>query len=473
MPTTIDVRNPRTGEIDFHIEASDAAEVAAVAKRLRQGQKAWAALGLEGRVAVMRRWAESLQKHRDAIAAADSIDTGGNNTSQIAVAMAVGLINGTCAQAAGLLAQAHRQGSSPLMPHVNFDTLMKPLGLVGVISPWNAPAMLSLLRLIPPLVAGCAVILKPSEVTPRFTVPLRASVAEIPELAAVFEIVNGAGETGAAVVEVSDLINFCGSVPNGRRVAEGCARRLIPCELELGGKDPLLVLDGAEIENAVSATVRGALSGTGQVCFSIERVYVQRPVYDRYLEALKARVAKVEISYPAMKPGALAPFTSPHQSKIVDAHLADAVAKGATIVAGGPSEVLGGGHYMRPTILTGVTHDMDIMRHETFGPVIPIMAFDTIEEGIALANDTEFGLSAAVMAATDEQAREVGAQIDAGNVSLQDAFLTFAAAGAESDSFGASGMGGRRSGILRYMKRQALLLNTARPACITDVAKAA
>jgi len=473
MPTTIDVRNPRTGEIDFHIEAASADEVAAVARRLREGQKAWAALGIQGRIAVMRRWAESLDKHNAAISAADSIDTGGNNTSRIAVAMAKGVIHGSCAQAEALLASAQRQGTSPLMPNVNYDTLLKPLGLVGVISPWNAPAMLSLLRLIPPLVAGCAVILKPSEVTPRFTVPLRESFADIPELAAVFEIVNGAGETGAAVVEVADLINFCGSVPNGRRVAEGCARRLIPCELELGGKDPLVILDGANIEDAVSATVRGALTGTGQVCFSIERVYVQRNIFDEYLDALKARVAKVEISYPEMKPGALAPFTSPHQSKIVDAHLADAVAKGATIVAGGPSEVLGGGHYMRPTILTGVTHDMDIMRHETFGPVIPIMAFDTPEEAIALANDTEFGLSAAVMAATEEEARAVASQIDAGNVSLQDAFLTFAAANAESDSFGASGMGGRRSGILRYIKRQAMLLNTAKPVCLTDVAKAA
>ncbi|MGI4881302.1 MAG: aldehyde dehydrogenase family protein, partial [Janthinobacterium lividum] len=267
----IDVRNPRSGAIDFSFEAAGEAEVAAAAARLRAGQPAWRALGVEGRISAMRRWADALRRHAPAITAADSEDTGYGQVSRICVDMTIGLIMATCAQAPALLAQAVRSGTSPTFPSVKYDSVLKPFGLVGVISPWNAPTMLSMLRVVAPLVAGCAVLLKPSEITPRFTTPLLDSIAEVPELAAVFGIVLGDGVTGAAVVGVSDLINFCGSVPNGRRVAEACAARLIPCELELGGKDPLVITATADLDDAVSAAVRGALTSTGQVCFSVER----------------------------------------------------------------------------------------------------------------------------------------------------------------------------------------------------------
>lgn len=468
MAGEINVRNPRTGAIDFTFTGATEADVAAAAVRLRAGQKRWAAAGLEHRIGVMQRWAESLKLHAAAITAADSEDTGYGQVSRIAVDMIIGVVRATCSTAPMLMQNAVRSGASPAFPDVRYDVLLKPLGLVGVISPWNAPTMLSMMRSIAPLVAGCAVLVKPSEVTPRFVAPLRASIAEVPELAGVFDFILGAGNAGAALVENADLINFCGSVATGRRVAEGCARRLIPCELELGGKDPLVITASADLDDAVSAAVRGALTSSGQVCFSIERVYVQRSVHDDFVARLAARCARVRINHPDPMVGELGPFIAGAQPGIVDRQLADAVTKGARIVTGGPSFELDGGLYMNPTIVTGVSHDMALMREETFGPVIPIMAFDTVDEAVALANDTDFGLSAAVMAGSEDEARAIAGRIDAGNVSLQDAFLTFAAAPAEADSFGASGIGGRRSGILRYMKRQAVLLNTAKPACLTD-----
>lgn len=468
MSTRIDVRNPRTGAIDFSFEAADEAAVAAEARRLREGQKGWEALGLDGRIHVMLRWCDALERHRAAIAAADAEDTGQGQVSRMCVDMTLAVIRATCAQAPGLIPGALRSGVSPAFPAIHYDTMLKAIPLVGVISPWNGPTMLSMMRSIAPLVAGCAVLLKPSEVTPRFTGPIFESVAEVPDLAAVFGCVLGAGATGAAVVENVDLVNFCGSVTNGRRVAEACGRRLIPCELELGGKDPLIVTASADLDLAAIAAARGALTSTGQVCFSIERVYVERPVYAAFLEKLVDRCGRMKINYPDPLDGPISPFISKAQADLVDGQIADAVARGATIVTGGPSFELGGGRYMKPTILTDVTHDMSVMRDETFGPIIPVMPYDTADEAVALANDTIFGLSAAVMAGSVAEARAIGERINAGNISLQDAHLTFAASPAEADSHGVSGMGGRRSGILRYLKRTAFLHNTGTPACLSE-----
>ncbi len=462
-----EVLDPRTGKVDFLLDCAEAAQVKAKADGLRARQPAWAALGVEGRVAVMRRWSEALTHHAKAIGEADARDTGGALSRQVPQ-IVQGFIAAHCAGASAQYKAMFRSGISPGMPHVHYDTVLKPFPLVGVISPWNAPTMLTMHRSILPLLAGCAVLVKPSEVTPRFVAPVKASMADVPELAAIFDFVLGDGATGAALVDQVDFISFTGSVPNGRRVAQACAGRFIPCELELGGKDPLVITATANLEDAISATVRGALSGTGQVCFSIERVYVERPLYSRFVAALAERCAQVRLRHPNPNEGEIGPFTMRRQASIVDSHLDDALAKGAKIVTGGKSFELDGGLYMKPTILTNVTHDMRIMREETFGPVIPVMAYDTPDEAVALANDTDFGLSAAVIAGTDQEATAIASRINAGNVSVQDAFLTFAAAPAESDSFGASGLGGKRSGIQRYLKRQALLHNTARPICLTE-----
>ena len=462
------VRNPRTGEIDCTITPASGPEIAAVCTRLRAAQPAWGAAPIEHRVAVMKQWAERLRAHRAALVEADSIDTGGGQISQVAPDMVIAAVLRAATHAPALWQQLHRAGRSPGAPHVTYDTNLKPYQLAGVIGPWNAPLMLSTLHAIPALYAGSAVIVKPSEVAPRFVRPMLETIAEVPELAAVLTFVVGDGETGQAIVEHVDIVNFTGSVANGRKVAEACARRFIPSILELGGKDPVIITRSADLERAATAVLRGAVTSTGQVCFSIERIYVDAEVHDRFVELLVQQAERVELNYPDPRRGQIGPFIFARQAQIVDEHLEDALALGARIRTGGKSLNLGGGLYMRPTVLTEVTHAMKIMRDETFGPVMPVMRYHTEEEAVRLANDTYFGLSAAVIAGTEAEARRIGDRIDAGVVSLQDTFLTFAGFGvADWDSFKFSGLGGR-AGIVAYLRKQALLTNTGEPACLVN-----
>ena len=352
------VRNPRTGEIDYHITPASADEIRAICNRLRKAQPAWGNAPLEHRIGIMQQWAAQLQKHREALVAADSIDTGYGQISKVAPDMVVNAINRTCGVAPMLYERARRSGSSPGAPHVVFDTNLKPYPLAGIIGPWNAPLMLSTLHAIPALFAGCAAIVKPSEVAPRFIKPMMETIRAVPELAEVLIFIEGDGQTGQAIVENVDIVNFTGSVANGRRVAEACARRFIPAILELGGKDPVIITASADLERAATAVLRGAVTSTGQVCFSIERIYVQEQVHDQFVALLVEKAAQVQLNYPDPEAGHIGPFIFARQAEIVDAHIDDAVAKGAKIECGGKSEQLGGGLYMRPVVLTGVNHTM-------------------------------------------------------------------------------------------------------------------
>jgi len=265
------VRNPRTGKIDREVTPLGAHEIAAICTRLRAAQPAWGGLPLEKRIAVMRTWADKLRACKPKLVEADSTDTGYGQISKVAPDMVIGSIMRHCSIAPAIFAQAQRSGVSPGAPNISFATLLKPYPVAGIIAPWNAPLMLSTLHAIPALFAGCSVIVKPSEVAPRFVDPIMESIREVPELAAVFKYVVGDGQTGAAIVDNVDIVNFTGSVPNGRKVAEQCARRFIPCMLELGGKDPVVITQTADLDKAASAVLRGAVTSTGQVCFSIER----------------------------------------------------------------------------------------------------------------------------------------------------------------------------------------------------------
>jgi succinate-semialdehyde dehydrogenase/glutarate-semialdehyde dehydrogenase len=463
------VRNPRTGEIDMYITPPSPAEIAATCARLREKQEAWGRAPLAHRIDVMKQWADRLQSHKAALIEADSIDTGYGQISRVAPDMVIGSILRSCAIAPAIFEQARRAGVSPHAPHIRFDTNLRPYPLAGIIGPWNAPLMLSTLHAVPALFAGCAVIVKPSEVTPRFVKPMMETIREVPELAEIFTYVVGDGRTGQAIVENVDIVNFTGSVANGRKVAEACARRFIPAILELGGKDPVIVTATADLRKAATAIVRGAVTSTGQVCFSIERIYVHEKVHDAFVNELVKEASRVQSNYPDPNLGQTGPFISERQSSIVDEHLDDAVSRGAKIRAGGKSENLGGGLYMRATVLTDVTHEMKIMIDETFGPVMPVMKYATEDEAVRLANDTYFGLSAAVIAGTEEEARRIADRLDAGLVSIQDTFLTFAGfgAGLQTDAFKFSGMGSR-AGIMAFLRKQGVLINGAEPACLIE-----
>lgn len=467
------VRNPRSGTADFHLEVSPPGEVAAKAARLRENQKRWGAMPLADRIAVMQRWLGEVGKRADDIAAADAVDTGGCHTSFLQGFITMGNIGGWIEDAEAALEKAGFHGASRAMPGVEVRTQFVPYPLVSVIGPWNAPMMLVLLDAIPALFAGCAVLVKPSEVTPRWIAPLFESVAQVPELAGVFDFVQGDGETGQAMIAEADLVCFTGSVLTGRKIAVQCAERLIPCYLELGGKDPAIVTENADLERAATAVLRGAVHANGMVCFSVERIYVARAIHDEFVRLLVEKAGEVRLNSDDPRAGHLHPFTFAPQAEIVTAQLADAVEKGARVLTGGAVEEINGGLYMRPTILTGVDHSMVVMREETFGPVLPVMAFDDVDQAVALANDTEFGLTANVIAGSEEEALAIGERINAGSVFMQDTFLTFAKnRTVGSNSFGVSGVGGgARTGpeaILRYVRRKALLTQHGEPADIRN-----
>jgi succinate-semialdehyde dehydrogenase / glutarate-semialdehyde dehydrogenase len=469
---TIPVRNPRTGAIDSTFNAASAEEVAAKAARLRINQKAWAARPIKERVGIMRRWIGELAAHAKVIGAADGADTGGCHTSQFTAFIAIANISGWCEDAEGVLERAQVSGQAITMPTVQIRSQLVPYPLVGVISPWNAPMMLSLLDAVPALFAGSAVLLKPSEVTPRFVEPLMHTVRRVPELAEVFDVVLGDGRTGQDVIAQVDLVCFTGSVPTGRKVAMACAERLIPCFLEMGGKDPAIVTASADIDRATTAVLRGGVYATGQVCYSVERVYVHESIHDRFVEELLRKARQVTLNDTNPLEGHIGPFIFVRQPEIVASHLADAVAKGAKVLSGGVTETLGGGLYMRPTVVTEVNHAMRLMREETFGPILPVMRYRTVEEAVALANDTEFGLTASVIAGTEEEAVPIAEQVNAGSVFVQDTFLTFAKLRKiGTNSFGVSGLGGSRTGpdsIMRFLRRKGILINQGPPASILE-----
>lgn len=468
----LEVINPRTGQPDHAITPATRDDVATKAAALRAAQPAWEALGVGGRCAVMARWLAAVKARAVAIGEADAHDTGGCHTSYLQGFITMGNIGGWLEDAPRAFAALEWDSMSTSMPTVRVQSQVVAYPLVGVISPWNAPLMLALLDAVPALFAGCAVLLKPSEVTPRVIETLFESVREVPELAAVFDYALGAGEVGQAVIAEADTICFTGSVPTGRKVAVACAERLIPCNLELGGKDPCVVTETADLERAATAVLRGAVYATGQVCYSVERVYVQRSVHDEFVARLVEKAAEVRLNHDNPRAGHIGPFTHGPQADIVAAHIADAVAKGAKVECGGAIETIGGGRYLRPTVLTGVTHAMRIMQDETFGPCIPVMAYDDEDEAVRLANDTHFGLTASVIAGTAEEAERIGRRINAGGIFLQDTFLTFAKLRTfGSDSFGWSGYGAPRIGpesLRRFLRRKSLLTQTGAVADIRD-----
>jgi acyl-CoA reductase-like NAD-dependent aldehyde dehydrogenase len=452
---------------DYSIEPAGADAVSSLAARLREGQRAWLERGAEGRAASLRRLAESVARHRETLVAALIADTGRAGLSAVEVDSVVRMLNRWAQGAPALIARYQGSGQATAIPSITTSTRLVPYSLVGVISPWNFPLLLSMIDTIPALAAGCAVIVKPSEITPRFVRPLMTAIAEVPEIASVLAVLEGDGATGAALIPNVDFIAFTGSVATGRKVGEAAARAFIPASLELGGKDPLLVLATADPVKAAEIALRASVVNTGQACQSIERVYVARAIAEPFLTALVEKAGTVRLNYPDIKVGDIGPFISARQADIVQAQIDDAVSRGARLLTGGQVETLGGGKYLRPTVLAEVTPDMLVMVEETFGPVIPVTVFDTADAAIAHANAGIFGLSAAVLAGTAEEAEAVAARIDAGAVSINDGALTTMIWEAEKSSFGASGLGPSRmgdSGLLRFYRKQAVIRQSGAPA---------
>lgn len=462
------LRDPRTGREERELRPPTPDVLDAELGRLRAAQPAWEALGPSGRADALRAWAREIAANQEEMVAALVQDTGRRTESVMEVQV---LLSGIARWSTAIAGpESGPPGPPPpddadtttSLPWIAVRSGARPYPLVAVIGPWNFPLLLGTIDLLPALAAGCAAIVKPSEITPRFLGPLRRTLDAVPELGAVVGLVEGGAEVGAALVDRVDAVCFTGSVPTGRAVAERAARAFIPAYLELGGKDPAIVMQGADLARAASAVLWGATANTGQSCLSIERVYVHRKVFDEFTGLLSDRAAKVGLAWPELDSGQLGPIIDPAQAEVIREHLDDAYALGATALTGGEVEELGGGLWCRPTVLTAVHHGMRVMTEETFGPIIPLMPFRDADDAVRLANDSQYGLSAAVFAADEESALAVARRLHAGAVSINDAGLTAFVHEGEKQSFGLSGLGASRMGaasIRRFLRRQAFLVN--------------
>lgn len=460
------VRNPRTGQLDYEIAPLEADDIADIAEIARDWQSGWAARSPESRSAILSLLADAVAAHADDIAAALTIDTGRQRISRIEVDGTVAMIRRWAAIAPALLAEAKGEERDSATPGIRVAARLHPYSLVGCISPWNFPLTLALIDAIPALAAGCAAIIKPSEVTPRFIRPLAAAIAEVPELTGGLHLIEGDGATGAALVHAVDYVCFTGSVVTGRKVGEEAARCFIPASLELGGKDAMIVLGDCDPEAAAETGLRASVVNSGQACQSIERILVDQAIAEPFTAALAAKAAAVRLNYPDIGKGDIGPFIFERQAEIAQAHIDQALGAGASLLAGGRVEQLGGGLYLRPTVLTGVSPDMDVWDEESFAPILPIVIFHSDEEAVHLANSSRYGLSAAVLSADRDRALRVAERLTAGAVSVGDGALTSMVWDAEKSSFGLSGLGPSRmgpSGLTRFLRRQALLIQTGRP----------
>ena len=460
MSDTLKVRNPRTGELDYELSVATSDEISQLAGRLRAHQPAWRDVGVDARIAVLQRWQAALRDNADAIVEALSVDTGRHALAHGELDSLLRSIYRWCEQAPALMRQQERPAAA--MPDVGIRQQYEPYPLLGAISPWNFPLLLSFIDAVPALLAGCAVIIKPSEVTPRFAAPVSDAIAAVPELHRVLRFVSGDGRSGAALIEHVDVVAFTGSVATGKVVAKAAAEAFIPAFLELGGKDPVVLLQGTDLERAATAILRASVAATGQACQSLERIYVHESQHDEFVTLLSEKAAAVELSYPDAHKGIVGPLIFARQAEIITHHLQDAYDKGAVAHTGGEVEDHDGGMFIAPTVLSNVDHSMKVMTEETFGPVMPVMRFSTEQEAIALANDSHYGLSGAVFGASEEDALRVANQLNVGGVSVNDAGMTTMIFEACKSAFNYSGMGPSRmgpTGLTRFFRQKALYIN--------------
>jgi succinate-semialdehyde dehydrogenase / glutarate-semialdehyde dehydrogenase len=460
MTEPIQVRNPRTGKRDYAIIPLSSHLLEEQCLRLRQGQIYWQQIGVKGRIEALQQLKQFILCDRERLTEALVKDTGRLSISILEIDSFLSGIDRWCKLVPELLQESQKNTA---IPFIQLKQTSVPYPLVGIISPWNFPLLLSTIDLIPALLAGCAAIVKPSEIASRFVTPLMKAINTVPHLRDILTFIEGGGETGASLIEYVDLICFTGSVATGRKVAEAAAKRFIPAFLELGGKDPAIVLESANIELATSAILWGSVVNTGQSCLSIERIYVAQSILEPFVEQLVIKAERLKLAYPTVESGEIGPIIAERQAEIIRDHLLDAIEKGAVVRCGGKVEEIDGGWWCRPTVLTQVDCAMKVMAEETFGPIMPVMSFSTVEEAINLANDTIYGLSAAIFAGEEQEALAVAKQIDAGAISINDAALTALIYEGEKNSFKYSGLGGSRMGaasLMRFLRKKAFLVKT-------------
>ncbi len=436
--------NPATGEPLRELDCADAGIVEAAVARARAAQTAWAEVGLRRRIEVLREFQRKLYEHKSEIAAAITREVGKPLAEALVTEVLVVLDT-----ARFLIDNAWALLRDEPVPHGNLATKLKsgwlvrePHGVIGIISPWNYPFSIPATETLAALVAGNAVVLKPSDVTPLVALELASLLhaAGVPK--DVFQVVVGDGPVGAALLRSPiDKLVFTGSIATGKRIAAAAAERLLPVVFELGGKDPMLVLDDADVDVASSAAVWGAFMNAGQACLSVERCYVHRSLYESFAQACAEKTKQLRVGNGMDSHTDVGPMIHERQVRIVESHVEDAKARGARVLAGGTRLPELGVNFYAPTVLADVTQDMRIMREETFGPVLPVMACADDEEAVRLANDSEYGLAASVWTRDRKRGERLARRIHAGTVMVNDVISCFGISEAPHGGMKASGVG--------------------------------
>lgn len=461
-PSEFAVENPATGAVIAHCPNLGPEDVRRMAARAREVQPAWEALGFEGRARILKRMQKWVMDHQEEIIAVIRSETGKTYEDALIAEISYGAaaFGFWASNAEGYLGDEKVKSSAVLVKGKKLLLRYRPLGLVGVIGPWNYPLTNSFGDCIPALAAGNSVILKPSEVTPLTSLKLAEGLKACGIPDGVFQVATGLGATGAALVDEVDMIMFTGSTATGKKVMAKAAETLTPVSLELGGKDPMIVLKDADVERAANTALYYGMFNGGQTCISVERVYVEEPVYDQF-------VAKVTEKARALRQGDgpsgtadVGSMTFPPQVEIVERHVEDAKAKGARVLVGGERGAHDGGYWYEPTVLVDVDHTMLAMTEETFGPTLPIMKVRDEEEAIKMANDSPYGLGASVFGKDVNHAEAVARRVEAGAVCVNDALVNYSALELPMGGAKASGLGSRHGagGIRKYCQQQAILV---------------
>jgi betaine-aldehyde dehydrogenase len=462
-----EVRSPVDGRTIATLPNQDAEDVRAAVRRLRSDQAAWDTLGPAGRGQWLGRLRDWLLDNDERVAKLLQRETGKPwQEAALEVPTAIDLLEYYRKRADEFLADSHPRPHGLLTASKRLTIAYRPYPVVGIICPWNFPILIALADAVPALLAGAAVAIKPSELAPLATREIIRGWREDLGAPRVLECLTGAGDTGAALVAEADYIQFTGSTSTGRKIAQRAAERLIPCNLELGGKDAMIVLADADLERAANGAVWGGMTNSGQACTSVERIYVEEPVHEDFVALVAERVR-------GLRQGAdghgfdadVGALSSESQLAIVERHVTEALAKGAHALVGG-KRTDRPGTYFEPTVLVDVDHSMSCMREETFGPTLPVMKVRDADEAIRFANDSRYGLSASIWTRDRARGERLARRLEVGAVNVNDMLtnvLTFPVPQAGWKESGIGARAGGAEGIRKYCRPQAIIRSRLTP----------
>ena len=450
------IRAPFTGEAIGSVPACTAEDVALAAECARHAQAAWAETPLAQRRGIFLRYHDLILDHQEQLL--DLVQIEGGKARQHALEevydVALNARYYAC-HAASFLRTRRRQVPLPILTQA--WEYRHPVGVVGIIAPWNYPLTMAVSDAIPALLAGNAVLLKPAELTPFAALYAVNLLRQAGLPADLFHVLTGSGrQIGAPLIAATDFICFTGSTETGRIVGSLAGQNLTKCSLELGGKNPMLVLDDADLSRAVHGALQGCFPSAGQLCVSVERLYVQAGIYDRFVAAFVRRTAALRLGAALDYSVDVGSLIAQEQLDKTREHVEDAILKGATVLTGGRVRPDIGPFFFEPTILADTTPEMSVYREETFGPVVAIHRFDDVEDAIAAANDSEYGLNASIWTRDLRRGRELAGRVRCGTVNVNEAYVATWGAHAPMGGMKASGLGRRHGeeGFTKYTEAQ-------------------